>query len=267
MDILFDEISQTIAAYLLPFFRISSMLMVMAVFGANTTPTRVRLMLSVAITMAVAPMLPPIENIELMALSSVFVIAQQILIGVTMGFVTLMVMQTFVLTGQIIGMQSSLGFASMVDPGSGEQTPVVSNFFLLLATLIFLAVDGHLLMLRMLVASFETIPISNQGISIANYRALADWGSFMFGSALTMSISAIIALLLINLSFGVMTRASPQLNIFSIGFPVTMVSGLLILWLTLAPIMAHFDEVWLAAQLLMCDLLLLQCQIDGSVVF
>ncbi|QDE31922.1 MULTISPECIES: flagellar biosynthetic protein FliR [Shewanella] len=267
MDILFDEISQTIAAYLLPFFRISSMLMVMVVFGANTTPTRVRLMLSVAITMAVAPILPPIENVELMALSSVFVILQQMLIGVSMGFVTLMVMQTFVLTGQIIGMQTSLGFASMVDPGSGAQTPVVSNFFLLLATLIFLAVDGHLLMFKMLVASFESIPISNQGISIANYRALAEWGGFMFGAALTMSISAIIALLLINLSFGVMTRASPQLNIFSIGFPVTMVSGLFILWLTLGPIMEHFDEVWSAAQLLLCDILLLQCPLDSSVVF
>ncbi|MBB1383920.1 flagellar biosynthetic protein FliR, partial [Shewanella sp. SR41-2] len=90
---------------------------------------------------------------------------------------------------------------------------------------------------------------------------------FMFGTALTKSISAIVWLLLINLSFGVMTRASPPLNIFSIGFPVTMVSGLLILWLTLAPIMAHFDEVWMAAQLLMCDVLQLQCQLDGSVVF
>jgi flagellar biosynthetic protein FliR len=267
MDILFDEISQTIAAYLLPFFRISSMLMVMVVFGANTTPARVRLLLSVAITVAVAPILPPVVNVELLALSSVFVIVQQILIGVTMGFVTLMAMQTFVLTGQIIGMQTSLGFASMVDPGSGAQTPVVGNLFLLLATLIFLAVDGHLLMFRMLVASFETIPISNQGISIANYRALADWGGFMFGAALTMSISAITALLLINLSFGVMTRASPQLNIFSIGFPVTMVCGLLILWLTLGPIMAHFDEVWSAAQLLMCDVLQLECQRDGSAVF
>jgi flagellar biosynthetic protein FliR len=86
----------------------------------------------------------------------------------------------------------------------------------------------------------------------------------MFGAALTMSISAIVALLLINLSFGVMTRASPQLNIFAIGFPVTMVSGLLILWLTLGPIMSHFDEVWLRGQLLMCDILQLTCQIDGS---
>ena len=267
MDILFDEISQTIAAYLWPLFRITAMLMVMVVFGATSTPSRVRLMLSVAITVSIAPMLPPIANVELFALSSVFIIVQQILIGTAMGFITLMLVQTFVLTGQIIGMQTSLGFASMVDPSSGQQTPVVGNFFLLLTTLIFMAVDGHLLMIRMIVASFETIPISMEGIDIQSYRELANWGSYMFGAALTMSISAIIALLLINLAFGVMTRASPQLNIFSIGFPVTMVSGLFILWLTLDPIMNHFDEVWLSAQKLMCDVLKLQCQIDGDVVF
>lgn len=224
-------------------------------------------MLAIAMTVAVSPILPKVENVELFALSSIFIIAQQILIGSAMGFVSLMMMQVFVLTGQVIGMQTSLGFASMVDPGSGEQTPVVGNFFLLLATLIFLAVDGHLLMFKMIIASFDTIPISNQGIQVSTYQDMARWGSYMFGAALTMSLSAIVALLLINLSFGVMTRASPQLNIFSIGFPVTMVSGLLILWLTLSPIMAHFDEVWLAAQLLMCDILQLTCNIDGNVAF
>ncbi|WP_394128870.1 flagellar biosynthetic protein FliR [Shewanella maritima] len=267
MEILFDEISQTLASYILPLFRISSMLMVMVVFGANTTPTRIRLMLSVAITVAVAPVIPPIEPIELIAFSTAFIILQQVLIGAAMGFVTQLVMQTFVLTGQIIGMQTSLGFSSMVDPTSGQQTPIVGNMFLLLATLIFLAVDGHLMMFRMLVASFETIPISIEGIRVENYRAMAMWASYMFGAALTMSISAIVALLLINFSFGVMTRASPQLNIFAIGFPVTMVSGLFILWLTLGPIMAHFGEVWHEAQILMCDILLLQCQTSGTMTF
>ena len=264
MELLLSSIMQTIAGYMWPLFRISSMLMVMVVFGANTTPSRVRLLLSMAMTFAIAPVLPPMPDTELFSLAAVFITAQQIIIGVAMGFVTLMLMQVFVLTGQIIGMQTSLGFASMVDPTSGQQTPVVGNFFLLLATMIFLAIDGHLVMFRMLVASFETLPVSNEGLSLSSYRDLANWGSYMFGAALTMSISAILALLLINLSFGVMTRAAPQLNIFAIGFPVTMISGLVILWLTLDPIMAHFDEVWHEAQVLMCDMLALQCQIDGE---
>lgn len=263
MDILMANIMDTIASYMWPLFRISSMFMVMAVFGANTTPTRVRLLLSMAITYAIAPVLPPVENVELFATSAIFITLQQIIIGVSMGFITILVMQTFVLTGQIIGMQTSLGFASMVDPSSGQQTPVIGNLFLLLTTMIFLAVDGHLVMIRMLVMSFETIPVSDQGISVTSYKMLAEWGSYMFGAALTMSMAAIVALLLINLSFGVMTRASPQLNIFAIGFPVTMVSGLIILWLTLSPIMEHFGSVWISAQLLMCDVLLLKCDTEG----
>ncbi|KFZ36890.1 flagellar biosynthesis protein FliR [Shewanella mangrovi] len=263
MDFLFATLQQTIAAYAWPLFRISSMLMVMAIFGATTTPTRVRLLMAVAITVAVAPMLPPMPKADLLSVESTFITLQQVLIGVTMGFVSLMLMQIFVLTGQIIGMQTSLGFASMVDPSSGQQTPVVGNFFLVLTTLIFLSVDGHLVMVRMLIASFDSIPVSTSGLDIGTYRKIAEWVGYMFGAALTMSLSSIIALLVINLSFGVMTRAAPQLNIFAIGFPVTMIGGLIILWLTLDQIMAHFGEVWQSAQVLLCDVAGLQCNLDG----
>ncbi|WP_133407616.1 flagellar biosynthetic protein FliR [Parashewanella tropica] len=264
MEFLMSTIEKTIAGYLWPLFRISSMFMVMAIFGASTTPARVRLMLALAVTFAVAPMLPEMPLTPLFSFQGMFITAQQVLIGIAMGFVSVMMLQTFVLTGQIIGMQTSLGFASMVDPGSGQQVPAVGNFFLILSTLLFLQLDGHLLMIKMLIASFETLPVSTQGIQIGNYKAIADWGAYMFGAALTMSISAILALLLINLSFGVMTRAAPQLNIFSIGFPITMLSGLLVLWLTLNPIMAHFSEVWNSAQVLMCDILQLQCQVSAG---
>ncbi|MCL1145252.1 flagellar type III secretion system protein FliR [Shewanella marinintestina] len=264
MEILLDTLMDGIAGYLWPLTRISSMFMVMAVFGATTTPTRVRLILSVTVTAAVAPVLPAMPSIDLFSLSAAFVTAQQIIIGVAMGFATLLLMQTFVLTGQIIGMQTSLGFASMVDPSSGQQTPVIGNFFLLLSTMIFLAVDGHLLLIKMVIASFDSIPVSMQGLSLASYRLFTEFVGYMFGAALTMSLSAIVALLTINLSFGVMTRASPQLNIFAVGFPVTMVAGLFILWLTLSPIMSHFDEVWREVQLLLCNALELQCKVDGG---
>lgn len=259
-----DTINDTLAGYLWPFVRVSAMLMVMLVFGATTTPARIRLLLGVALTFAIAPVLPPMPQIEVFSLPAVFIIAQQVLIGSAMGLVTILVVQTFVLTGQIIGMQTSLGFSSMVDPSSGQQTPIVGNLFLLLTTMIFLAVDGHLVLIRMLVTSFETLPVSMEGISVANYRTMAEWGSTMFTNALTMAMSSIVALLMINLSFGVMTRAAPQLNIFAIGFPITMISGLIILWLTLSPVMSHFDEVWTGAQVLLCDLVNLQCKVDGG---
>lgn len=262
MQFLMENINQMIGGYLWPLFRISSMLMVMAIFGATSTPMRIRLLLAVAITFAIAPILTLNLNIDVFSFESFWIILQQILIGIAMGFVSLLLLQIFVLTGQIIGMQTSLGFAAMVDPASGQQTPVIGHFFLLLTTMIFLAVDGHLFFIRMVIISFETIPISSNGLAIESYLKLAHWGTYMFASALSMSLAAVIALLLINLSFGVMTRAAPQLNIFSIGFPVTMISGLLILWLTLSVIMSHFDHVWLAAQSLLCSLIGLHCGVS-----
>ncbi|WP_025821636.1 flagellar biosynthetic protein FliR [Shewanella marina] len=265
MELLLETVMQSLANYIWPFFRISSMFMVMTVIGSNNTPKQIRLLLSVAVTVAVVPMLPPVAYTELFSITSFLITLQQILIGIAMGFVSLLLMQCFVLAGQIIGMQTSLGFASMVDPGSGQQTPVVGNFFLLLATMVFLAVDGHLLMVRMLIVSFETLPVSTEGIAIGAYHKLVLWGSYIFAAALTMSMSAIVALLVINLSFGVMTRAAPQLNIFAIGFPITMISGLVILWLTLETVMSHFDRIWLSAQQVICDLVRLQCtQLGGG---
>ncbi|NRA83369.1 MAG: flagellar biosynthetic protein FliR, partial [Gammaproteobacteria bacterium] len=191
---------------------------------------------------------------------SFLIIAQQILIGIALGFMSLLVMQTFVLAGQIIGMQTSLGFASMVDPASGQQVPVVGQFFLLLATLIFFAVDGHLAMIKMVMLSFETLPIGTTGLSQLTFDKISRWGGWLFTASLAMSMSAIVALLTINFSFGILTRAAPQLNIFAIGFPVTMLAGLTILWLTLEAVMDHFGVQWDRALVTMCEIIETQCQ-------
>lgn len=248
-----------LAGYLWPFFRISSMLMVMIVFGATTLSIKVRILLSFTITLAIAPLLPSMPNVSLLSFNAFIISLQQVLIGVAMGLVSLLLVQTFVLAGQIIGMQTGLGFASMVDPASGQQTPVIGNFFLIMTTMIFLSVNGHLFFMRMVMISFDTLPVSQTGIAVGNYFTLVQWGGYMFAAALAMSISAIVALLLINLSFGVMTRAAPQLNIFSIGFPVIMLSGLIILWLTLSSVMSHFYTIWGSVQNLLCSLVNLTC--------
>ncbi|MBY6186868.1 flagellar type III secretion system protein FliR [Marinobacter hydrocarbonoclasticus] len=242
-----------------PLFRISAMLMVMVTIGGSSVPARVRLLLSVMITAAVAPILPAPPQIDLLSAEGFLISAQQVVIGIAIGFVSVLVLNTFVLAGQIIGMQTSLGFASMVDPSNGQQVPLVGQFYLLLSTLLFFGVDGHLTMIRMLIASFDTLPIG-EGLTPASLDAIVKFGGLMFASALTLALSAATALLLINFSFGVMTRAAPQLNIFAIGFPITMLSGLLILWLTLGGVLNHFYSVWDSGQVLICDLLKLDCE-------
>lgn len=245
-----------LASYLWAFCRIAAMLMVMVAIGSRTTPTRIRLFYALAITLAVLPVIPPASvDIELFSLGSALVILQQTLIGIAIGTVSVFVVQTFVVAGQIIAMQTSLGFASMADPMNGQSSPVVGQFYVLLVTLLFLGADGHLLMIEMIVRSFDTLPVSMEGLLATDYKKLAGWFSLMFSAALAFSIASMVAMLLVNLSFGIMTKAAPQLNIFSLGFSISMVFGLFVLWITLSDVPVHFENQWLRGIKSMCELL------------
>lgn len=248
-----------LASIVWPLCRIGGLLMVMAVFGSRLVPMQVRILLTLAITLVVAPLLPAMPAIELFSLRGFLVTGQQVLIGIAMGQVTLFLTETFVIAGQVIAMQTSLGFASLADPMNGQSTPVVGQFYLMLATLVFLAVDGHLVLLRLVILSFQTLPVSESGLTGLMYRDLASFLGIMFQAALLISLSAIIALLLINFSFGVMTRAAPQLNVFSIGFAVSMIAGLFILWLTLGNFTDHFSRLWQQVQEVECQIIGISC--------
>ncbi len=259
MDVTTQLVLDWLASYLWPFFRISAMFMTMTGLSSKNVPARIRLLAALATTVAVAPAIPSVPSVELVSIPAFLIGAQQILIGVAIGFVSMLVMQTFVLAGHVVGMQTSLGFANMVDPSNGQQVPVVGQFYLMLATLLFFVMDGHLVMIRMVAESFNTIPIGFEGIAIDSWRSIAEWLAWVYAGGLAMAISALIALLLVNFAFGVATRAAPQLNIFSIGFPVTMLTGLLIIWLTLDSFLMHYEIQWQRGLQLMCEVIQLDC--------
>ncbi len=244
MEFTESVVNQYLADFILPFTRIAALVMTMIGFGARTIPTRIKLFLCVSVTFAIMPAIPPTHIEELFSFSTFLVIGQQMLIGITLGFMTVMVVNTFTLAGQIIAMQSGLGFASLVDPASGMNVPAVGQFFLILSTLLFWAMDGHLAYLQFIAASFETLPIGNEHFPSIKYKEVVLWGSWMFATALSLALAPLTAMLLINFSFGVMTRAAPQLNIFAIGFPITMMAGLLIMWLTFGNFLTHFELQW-----------------------
>ena len=237
-------INQYIADFILPFTRISALIMAMVGFGARTIPTNIKLAVAVAVTIAVMPAIPSSNVSNLLSLSTALLIAEQTIIGIMLAFVTTLVVETFTLAGQIIAMQTGLGFASLVDPASGMNVPAVGQFFLILSSLLFWVMDGHLAYLQFIVASFDTIPIVSDGLDSSKFKELVEWAGWMFATALSLSLAPLTAMLLINFSFGVMTRAAPQLNIFSIGFPVTMCAGLLIMWLTMGNFFTHFQAQW-----------------------
>ncbi|WP_076416946.1 flagellar biosynthetic protein FliR [Colwellia sp. UCD-KL20] len=248
-------INQFIADFILPFTRISALIMSMIGFGSKTIPSSIKLGLCVVVTVAVMPAIPPSQVDNIFSLATALLIAKQIIIGIMLGFVTTLVINTFILAGQIIAMQTGLGFASLVDPASGMNVPAVGQFFLILSSLLFWVMDGHLAYLQFIVTSFDTLPIGSNNFDSTKFKELVEWGGWMFATALSLSIAPLTAMLLINFSFGVMTRAAPQLNIFSIGFPITMCAGLLIMWLTMGNFFTHFQIQWQRALEFSCYLI------------
>lgn len=236
------QIATWVASFMLPLFRVAAVLMTMPVFGTTLVPTRVRLYFAVAITVVIAPALPPMPPVQALDLSALLLIAEQIIIGALFGLALQLLFQAFVIAGQVVAIQMGLAFASMVDPTNGVNTTVISQFLTMLVTLLFLAMNGHLVVLEILTESFTTLPVGG-GLVVNHFWDMAGRLGWVLGAALLLVLPAITALLVINIAFGVMTRAAPQLNIFSIGFPMTLVLGMAIFWIGLADILSHYQSM------------------------
>ena len=237
-----EQIGAWVGSFMLPLFRVASLLMVMPIIGTKLVPVRVRLYLALAICLVLAPTVPPIAPFDALSLQAILLIAQEILIGVMLGFTLQLFFHLFSVAGQIIAVQTGLGFASMVDPGNGVSVPVLAQMLLMLVTLLFLAMNGHLVVFEVLAESFITLPVGT-GLSTAHYWELAGKLGWVFGAGLLLVLPAVTALLVVNLAFGLMTRAAPQLNIISIGFPLTMVLGLVVFWIGLGDFLAQYQQL------------------------
>ena len=226
-----------------PFVRIGACLMVAPVFGASYVPPRLRLILAGALTLAVAPLLPAITDVPLLSAAGALVTLQQLLIGAALGFALQMVFDALALGGQLLANGMGLGFAFNLDPLRGVTTPALGQLYVVLGTLTFLALDGHLALISTLVDSFRGLPIGESGLDPARLRGLADWGSMLFSGALRIALPGVTALLVINLAFGVMSRAAPALNLFAVGLPVTLIFGLSIVMFGMPAIGTAFTSL------------------------
>lgn len=247
------QISTWVASFILPLFRVTAVLMSMPVFGTTLVPGRVRLYLAVAITVVIAPGLPPMPPVNALDLSALMLVAEQILIGALLGFSLQLFFQAFVVAGQIISIQMGMAFASMIDPTNGVNTAVIGQFLTMLVTLLFLAMNGHLVVFEVLTESFTTMPVGS-AMLVNHFWDIAGKLGWVLGAAMLLVLPAITALLVVNIAFGVMTRAAPQLNIFSIGFPLTLVLGMVIFWITLGDILNQYQPLATQALQLLRDM-------------
>ncbi|MCP4283740.1 MAG: flagellar biosynthetic protein FliR [Gammaproteobacteria bacterium] len=237
-----EQLSLWLAGFIWPFIRIGAMVTAAPIFNSRQTPVTFRLGLVLALTWITMPILPPPPVVSVFSHQSFMLLLQQLAIGLIMGFILQMVFGGLIFGGQVVAYSMGLGFASMMDPQNGVQVPVVSQFYLILATLLFLVLNGHLVLLDLLFQSFYTFPVAMDGITRSNLSDVVAWGSRLFSAGLLMALPVMAALLLVNLGMGVVTRAAPQLNIFAVGFPITMLIGFVLIWASLSNVMDNFED-------------------------
>jgi flagellar biosynthetic protein FliR len=233
------QLEDWLAQYFFPFVRIGACLMVAPVYGARFVPARVRILLALAVTVLVVPLLPPVA-VRPLSVEGALIVMQQVLIGAATGFVLQICFDALAMGGQLLANGMGLGFAFNVDPLRGTNTPVLGQFYLVLATLTFLALDGHVTLIATLVEGFRGLPVGGPGPDPEAWRAVAGWGTQLFAGALQVALPGMTALLVANLAFGVISRAAPSLNMFAIGFPITLLFGLVVVLFALPAVQGGF---------------------------
>lgn len=228
-----SELLQTwIVGLLWPLTRVLAMFAVAPIFSHSAVPNQVKIGLAVMLSLAIMPTLPALPTIEIFSMNGLLILVEQIVIGLAIGFSMQLVFSAVDVAGQVIGMTMGLGFASFFDPNTHGQSTAVSQFLMLLTMMVFLSLDGHLLMVTAVANSFNTMPIALSGSGI-NPMKIVTWAQTIFSTGLLLALPAVAALLMTNMALGILTKTAPQLNIFGIGFPITLSMGLLIILLTL----------------------------------
>ena len=237
------ELVSLLNGFLWPFVRISALLVATPLFGARTVPVRVRVCLAVLLTVIIAPQLTVPSDVEPLSVAGAVMAGREALIGTGMGFLLQMVFGAVAMAGEIIALSMGLAFASIVDPERGGSVPLVSQYFVVFSTLVFLALDGHLALLTLLVDSFRLLPPDAAGLGAGGFLAIAQWGTRMFEAAVFVALPASAALLVASVSMGLIARSAPQLNIFAVGFPMTLLLGLAALLLSVPLLAPQFEYV------------------------
>ncbi|MGI9027043.1 MAG: flagellar biosynthetic protein FliR [Burkholderiaceae bacterium] len=231
-----------LAASLYPFFRIAALIGTAPIIGDATVPRRVRIGLALFVTVVVAPGVSAVPDVALLSGEGFVLIVRQMLIGAAMGFSMRLAFAAIEYAGDLIGLQMGLGFALLIDPETRDQTPMIGSLLRYFASLAFLAANGPLMMIAGVADSFQSLPIAGSAGLFGDWKMLTLQGSLVFGLALHMALPVIAALLVTNVALGVMTRAAPQLNLFSIGFPITISVGLIVLIVSLPVMLAIADS-------------------------
>lgn len=238
------QLDAWLALFIFPLTRILALLATAPVFNNAALPARMRLVAGLAIAIALAPALPAPPPIPAGSWLGLTVMGEQILIGTLMGFSLRIAFAALDVAGELIGLQMGLSFATFFDPVAGGETPVMTQFLGLLTALFFLAMNGHLLAIYLVAESFTVLPIGSLPFQAVSLAALVKSAAMMFSLGVLLALPLITALLVTNLALGVLSRVAPALNLFAVGFPVTMALGFIVLLLCLPYLGAAMEPVF-----------------------
>jgi len=231
------DVTQWVSRLWWPSLRIGGFVAAAPIASEKTIPGRVKVVLTLALAVLLAPFAPVPAGLSIFSGPGALTAVQELLIGVSIGMVMELAFEALTFAGQTISMTMGLGFATLVDPQRGASVPVLGQLFMIMGTLTYLAINGHLVLLGALADSFQSLPIGTAHVDRDFLMTVATWGTRIFETGLLVALPAVIALIIVNLALGVVTRAAPQLNLFGIGFTITLMCGFFVLLVGLDGIM------------------------------
>lgn len=208
-----------------PLVRVLALMSVAPVFSHRAIPVRLKLALGIAIVLVLVPVLPATPATDAMSARGITMLVANIGVGVALGFTVRLVFAAIEMAGEAIGLQMGLSFGAFFNPAAGSNSNSVASFLGTLALLMFLTIDGHLMLVHAVAESFRVFPVSD-GLALDSYRQVALMGSQIFSLGLSIALPFVAVSLLVNVVLGVMARIAPQFNIFAVGFPLTILVGL-----------------------------------------
>jgi flagellar biosynthetic protein FliR len=232
------DVSQWVGRLWWPALRVGGFVLAAPTLSETVIPPRVKIVMSLTLAFMMAPLVRIPAALSIFSAAGLLAAVQELLIGIAIGMVVQLAFEALIFAGQTISMTMGLGFATLVDPQHGANTTVLGQMFLIFGTLIYLAINGHLVLLGALSESFRSLPVGAGHIDGNFLLSVAVWGGRVFESGLLIALPAMIALVIVNLALGVVTRTAPQLNLFGIGFTITLLCGFFVLIVGLDGIMA-----------------------------
>lgn len=245
MNLILDDVVQILATGLIPFLRISALLLAAPLVSLRVVSVRIRIALALVLTIFIFPTLD-LEFFDPVSASGLMLISRELLVGLLFAVVLQVVNAALVVAGNTLSMSMGLGMAQTVDPNIGR-VPVLSSFLVVMSTLIFLSIGGHLILIELILMSFEAMPIGVEINFIDTLANFIEWSAMVFLGAILIALPIMLTMMLINICIGIVTRAAPALNIFAVGFPAMVLTGFTLFLVYLVNMGHRIEWLWLEA--------------------